>query len=354
MAGLVVLSDTHFSNRKQFGKTLDSPVWKGCNSRFHQIGFAVQHAFEYALKNDCEAIVVPGDVFNERGFIQVPVYNAVYEIFDQIANQSKVKLILMPGNHDMVDVKALGGSEGLHSLFAMNNMTIVAEKPSWVPLDCFDTYVVPFNSNISSVLEDAKKIYSAQPDPRKPSILFIHQSIEGAESGPTNWKMPHELKVSDLQRLGFDLVISGHYHKHQLLANDIIYVGSLLQHDFGERDYTPGFMHVLPDGTWKHIENRISPRFVKLITNDVNKVNALNPNNYNSVEWTGDDPSGMAVVDNTLMTHTPEIETRVIRSTIKTTDSLREMIAKYVEIKTGDKNPDLVDYLVDKYEGAKK
>lgn len=350
MAGIVVLSDTHFSNRKQFGKSLTNAVWKGCNSRFHEIAYAVQRAFQYALKNDCEAIVLPGDIFHERGFIQVPVYNAVYEIFDQIANQSKIKLILMPGNHDMVDVKALGGSEGLHSLFAMNNMTIVAETIAIVPLDSFNAYMVPFDSATDKILARCKQTLH---DKSKANILFLHQSIEGAESGPTNWKMPHELKPSDLD-LGYDLVISGHYHKHQKLGKNIIYVGSLLQHDFGERDYTPGFMHVLPDGTWKHIENKISPRFVKLITNDVNKVNALNSNNYNSVEWTGDDPSSMAVVDNTLLTHTPEIETRVIRSTIKTTDSLREMIAKYVEIKTGDKNPDLVDYLVDKYEGAKK
>ena len=351
MAGIVVLSDTHFSNRKQFGKHVSSPVWKGCNSRFHEIGFAVQRAFQYALKNDCEAMVLPGDIFHERGFIQVPVYNAVYEIFDQIANQSKVKLIIMPGNHDMVDSKALGGSEGLHSLFAMNNMTTVTGKHGHIWWAGMHLYMVPYTPDIVSTLEQVKTFAFS---PKMFSILFLHQSIEGAESGPTNWKMPNELKVSYLESMPADLIISGHYHKHQSLSKRVHYAGALLQHDFGERDYIPGWMHILPDGTWKHIEDKESPRFVKLVTDDINKVNLLDAKNYNAVEWTGDDPSNIAVVENTTMTHTPEVETRVIRSTIKTTDSIREMITKYVTIRTGEADQKLIAYLMNKFEGVKK
>lgn len=348
MAGIVVLSDTHFSNRKQFGNYVENPVWKGCNSRFHAIAYSVQSAFQYALKNDCEAIVIPGDIFHERGFIQVPVYNAVYEIFDQIANQSKVKLVLMPGNHDMVDVKALGVQDGLHSLFAMSNMTYVSSVKDIVPLDSFNLHLVPFDSDIKAVLQRCG-LHLKSKD--KKDILFLHQSIEGAETGPTNWKMPHELKPADLD-LGYDLVISGHYHKHQKIGKNIVYCGSLVQHDFGERDYTPGFMHVMPDGTWKHIEDTLAPRFVKLVTDKQEDVAKLNPFNYNSVEWTGNDPTDVEQ-GNCLVTHTPIVETRLVRSTIKTTDSLREMVAKYVEIRTGEKNPELVDYLVHKYEGVK-
>ena len=55
MAGIVVLSDTHFSNRKQFGKSLTNAVWKGCNSRFHEIAYAVQiveqtHKFDLTIE----------------------------------------------------------------------------------------------------------------------------------------------------------------------------------------------------------------------------------------------------------------------------------------------------------------
>lgn len=351
MAGIVVLSDTHFSNRKQFGKSLTNAVWKGCNSRFHEIAYAVQRAFQYALKNDCEAIVLPGDIFHERGFIQVPVYNAVYEIFDQIANQSKIKLIIMPGNHDMVDSKALGGSEGLHSLFAMNNMTIVAERPSFVPIESFNLYLTPYSSDIDPILANIATLTFSPP---KYPILFLHQSIEGAETGPTNWKMPHELKVATLEALPFELVISGHYHKKQSLSKKVHYCGALVQHDFGERDYTPGFMHVLPDGTWKHIEDKESPRFVKLVTDDIKKVNLLNPKNYNAVEWTGENPKSVSLAENVLLTHLPEVETRVIRSTIKTTDNIREMITKYVEIRTGEHDPAVIAYLMERYEGVKK
>jgi DNA repair exonuclease SbcCD nuclease subunit len=348
VAGIVVLSDTHFSNRKQFGKTLTNPVWKGCNSRFHEIAYAVQRAFKYALDNDCEAIVIPGDIFHERGFIQVPVYNAVYEIFDQIANQSKVRLIIMPGNHDMVDAKALGGSDGLHSLFAMNNMTLVIEKPTWIPLNSFDLFSVPYDST-----PKFKKADEARPRRKLVSLLFLHQSIEGAETGPTNWRMPHELKVSELEDLGYDLVISGHYHKHQSLSKTVHYCGALLQHDFGERDYVPGWMHVTPDGEWKHIEDKESPRFVQITTDSKNRLSFLNPKNYNNIIWTGEEPLSQTE-ENMVVTNQPIVETRVVRSTIKTTDSIREMITKYVEIRTGQRDASVINYLVEKYEGVKK
>jgi DNA repair exonuclease SbcCD nuclease subunit len=347
MAGIVVVSDTHFSNRKQFGKMLASPVWKGCNSRFHYIGYAFQLAFQYALEHDCEAIVVPGDIFHERGLLKVPVYNAVYEIFYQIANQSKVKLIIMPGNHDMVDVRAMHGSEGLHSLFAMNAMTVVADRPSHIPLDDFQLFMVPFCSDPDEVISNALSI------PRsfktgKPSVLFLHHSIEGAETGPSNWKMPHELKVEHIDALGFDLNISGHYHKHQKMSDRTIYAGALLQHDFGERNYTPGWLHVLPDGTWTQIENKWSPRFMELETDcssDIDQV--ANSMDYWNIIWKGDSTEKArwkGVEDASISFKKSGPEGAVLRSQITGKDSAQDMVSKYVKVKTGQDDPSLVEY----------
>jgi len=347
VAGIVVASDTHFSNRKQFGKTVTTPVWKGCNSRFHYIGYAFQLAFQYALKHDCEAIVVPGDIFHERGLLKVPVYNAVYEIFDLISNQSKVKLIIMPGNHDMVDVRAMYGAEGLHSLFAMNAMTIVADRPSHIPLDDFDLYMVPFSPDPKEVVSNAKTIFRAQNNQLRPAILFLHHSITGAETGPSNWKMPHELNPDDL-KLGFDLVISGHYHKHQVLPNDIIYAGALLQHDFGERNYTPGWLHVLPDGTWSQIENTVSPRFMEIETNKSSDlVELANSEDYWNIIWTGeasekDKWKGLDDASISFKKNGPE--SAVLRSQISGKDSVPDMVAKYVKVKTGQEDQSLVEY----------
>lgn len=348
MAGILVVSDTHFSNRKQFGKTLATPVWKGCNSRFHEIAYAFQSAFEYAIKNACEAIVVPGDIFHERGLIKVPVYNAVYELFDQISNQSKIKLVIMPGNHDMVDVRAMHGSEGLHSLFAMNAMTIVADRASHIPLDDFDLYMVPFCSDPKEVIASAKSIFrKAQANPLKPAILFLHHSIAGAETGPSNWKMPHELTPDDL-RLGFDLVLSGHYHKHQVLPNDIVYVGGLLQHDFGERNYTPGWLHVAPDGRWNHVENVLSPRFREIITADASVLEDLaKDNDHWSIIWTGElseKARWTGLEDASISFKRSDPESAVLRSQISGKDSVPDMLTKYVKVKTGQDNPSLVEY----------
>lgn len=346
MPGLVVVSDTHFDNRKQFGKVLTSPLWQGCNSRFHEIAYAFQAAFEYALKNKCEAIVVPGDIFHTRSIIKVPIYNAVYSIFEQVAQQSKVKLILMPGNHDFHDVKAMYGTEGLHSLFAMNAMTIVADKPSHIPLDSFDLYMVPFNPDPEWVVANAKAIFTTRSNTSKPSILFLHHSINGAETGPSNWKMPHELQPQDLA-LGFDVVISGHYHKHQRLPHDIVYAGGLLQHDFGERDYVPGWLHVTPDGKWAHVENTLSPRFKEIETSNSKEVAALaDAKDYWSVIWTGDkgEKAKWEKLEDVSVSFKAAAADAVMRSNISGQDSVPEMVSKYVKAKIGQDDPALVEY----------
>jgi DNA repair exonuclease SbcCD nuclease subunit len=226
----------------------------------------------------------------------------------------------------------------------MSNTTFVADKPTSLSLDGFQLAVIPFNPSAEETAANAKKLYSKTR--RVPSCLFLHHSFAGAASGPSNWIMPSLLKVSDVDA-GYDRLFSGHYHKHQIVDGKLVYVGALLQHDFGERDYTPGFIHVHKDGTWKHIENKESPRFVKTTSDQINCVNYATKGDYLHVEWTGTAEGAASLpdmFDNLVLEIKPVVTTTVKRSAMKTTDSREALMAQYVEMKTGKVDQEVLDF----------
>lgn len=340
MSGVILFSDTHFSNRSAFGRFESNPDFPGCNSRFHHIARTLINALDYAKKNDCETFFILGDVFHERGVIQVPVYKAVYDILDQ---QRNFPVYMFPGNHDVCDIRAMYSDKGLNSLFAFDKQfegletTVASEPYKWASMSFASIVMLPFSSNEKKLVEMS---YSMLPKKDgKLRVLMLHHSFTGASSGPHEWKMPNAIDIDDLCP-DYDLIFSGHYHKHQTLVgkkNILTYVGSPLQHDFGERTYTPGFIHLLPNGSWKHIENDFSPKFDIIETSNPDDLLLMSSfrNDYVSVKWTGDSEllKDIKLSDNIILDTTPQSSTVEVRTSIKTTDSVEEQLQKYVEVK---------------------
>jgi DNA repair exonuclease SbcCD nuclease subunit len=329
--GIVLFSDPHFDNRSQFGKYESNPEFPGCNSRFHEIAKTFRTALAYAKAKDCEAMFVLGDIFHTRGHVAVPVYNAVYRLLEEAASTG-VALFLYPGNHDFVDLKAMHAEHSLHSLFMYNSVCHIIDQPEHVETDNFAVGIIPFSLDLDAITLASKNLL---PKTKKQTALMLHHSVNGAVTGPHEWQMPNRLNVTDLEQ-GWDLIFSGHYHKHQNI-DKLTYVGAPLQHDFGEREYTPGFIHVKPDGSWKVIENKTSPRFVVLETEDSRDLSALDSKNYNVVRWQGEEKVGEALRDttNALVEIRPATLNKIARSDISTTDSVEEMFKKYMKARTG-------------------
>lgn len=349
--GVVLLADTHFANRTSFGRFNSHPEFPGCNSRLHEAINACRQAVDYAVKHDCESIVILGDVFHDRGIIDVPVYNAVYQLFEEIANKG-LKLIVYPGNHDYVDLAAMHADKHLHSLFMYNKLSSIIDSPSIVSLDCFFLGIIPFCKDTEQIIDNSVKL--AAPKPDRPQLLLLHHSINGAVTGPHEWQMPHKLDPYKLDQR-WTRIFSGHYHKHQK-CGPATYVGSPLHHDFNERTYVPGFVHVKPNGDWVHIENTISPRFCALEVNDSSKLTDLqDTKNYVSIRYTGDvselDKVKKFVSDNCVVEHRPKGSNASIRTDIESTDAVEDMIKKFTIAKKGE-DPELIKKGIDIYKAT--
>ena len=84
-------------------------------------------------------------------------------------------------------------------------------------------------------------------------LLCIHQVIDGATVGPSGYifhRAPDVIHASDIPA-GFDAVLTGHIHRHQVLTNDlngntlkapVFYPGAIERTSFAEKDESKGYI----------------------------------------------------------------------------------------------------------------
>jgi DNA repair exonuclease SbcCD nuclease subunit len=82
------------------------------------------------------------------------------------------------------------------------------------------------------------------------NILCLHQAIDGATVGPSNYTFRNREEVIDIDDIpdGINLVLSGHIHRRQILRTrtgiPVIYSGSIERTSFAERDEPKGFYDI--------------------------------------------------------------------------------------------------------------
>jgi DNA repair exonuclease SbcCD nuclease subunit len=337
---IYVISDLHFSNRTAFAKESTQYEYIGCNSRFHFIVDAFNRCVDEAVKAGAEALVICGDVFHERGKLPISVMNAVSKVFENAAK--KLPIYAFPGNHDYISMTGDIKRQALHSLYLYKDIINVVHSPEIRVTDSFAMAFVPFTPDKTITVESAKSLFDKiqKHERKRPSIVFFHHSFNGAVTGPTNWMMPYPLDVSDVPE--FNTIISGHLHLHQTIGN-LIYVGSPLQHDLGERNYSCGWLNVNYDGSWSHNENRDSPKFNLLETSNTEEVKnyKMQDNDYLVVRWSGLATDAYRLreeKENLLIESQSKPNLVNLRSTIKRDDPIPSMISKYVEHEIADPN----------------
>lgn len=347
MSLIYTISDTHLSNRKSFGKDPVDSEFPGTNNRFLAIIQSIRTCAQQAIADGAEALVIPGDVFNERGILPVSVYNASYKVFQEISK--KIQIIFTPGNHDYVSSTALHGDAGLHALYSFKEFAAVAQKPQQYVTDSFTISMIPFIPSKEKTVAAAQSLYQqTKKEKNKFNLVFFHHSFDGAETGPINWKMPYPLTYEDIP--DFDGKYSGHIHKHQKIGQGLIYIGAPVHHDAGERNYKPGWLCIDNNGGYKHIENRVSPRFVVIEASTEKELKSLAEQDYKIIKWTGDEAKGYKLrdsYDNIRVEIAPKEVKNVSRADIKTTDSVENMMRKYMIAKKGSVDEELLTYGID-------
>ncbi len=223
-----IFSDFHADNWRFQAQPVLTPHGM-LNSRFVNQLDVLTEMFEDALACDCNAVIFCGDLFHVRGRVPVKIFNAMFDVFQKYGDLIEIHMI--PGNHDYADRE--GHSHALQP-FATIPGVYVYSKPERVVMlgdeAVFD--FIPYQEDPNAFLE-AVKAFPGTPTPS--TYLVAHQGIqEGIVGSGLVLMNQHELDPKDLKEplTHYAKCFFGHYHKHQYISENILYVGATQQHDW--------------------------------------------------------------------------------------------------------------------------
>lgn len=173
-------------------------------------------------------LIIAGDLQDTKAIIRGEVANRLIEILQG----SSVKVFILRGNHDQLSEKTEE-----HALNYLRPYATIVDAPRWYQ----NLLLIPYQ-NQSESLAYIIKNEGVLPD----SILVVHQGFLGAAMGDY---------IQDKSSISPDAVkdftvISGHYHKHQIIGT-VTYIGSPYTITFGEaNDGQKGYLILNSDGTF--------------------------------------------------------------------------------------------------------
>lgn len=209
--------DLQADNWKQFAHIRKD----GMNSRLYNCLSVFDILKKEAKKRDIDKVLINGDIFEKTDFIDVDVYDGVYRRLEEL-DDAGLEVVLNLGNHDI----SRSSGRLLHSLRPFRKVAKVVERPRkiWNHLQ-----IVPYMGSPEEFKKTIKEI-----EYRRNTCLVLHIGVQGAVTGPTRYLVRNPIHLRDIRSTDFDLVVLSDYHTSQQLSENVFYLGSPLQHTFGE------------------------------------------------------------------------------------------------------------------------
>lgn len=320
-----IFSDVHCHAFREFAHTRDD----GMNSRLWNCLQAVNAVRVYAKKDKCPVVLCAGDVFHRRNVQHTALFNAAFGTFRRF-KEDGIRVIFIPGNHDQTTADG-----SVHALEAFKEIGEVADEPRFIPVgDGVVVHAIPF-------MEDPKDFKKALAMPRpkcKRLLLLAHMGINGAKTGPMEYKPEEEVETEDIPD-AYDFSFFGHYHARQKLGPQKWYIGSPLQQDRGEREDTDKGFLVYSSATNKFTSVAIGmPEFRTMTVEEVLGGFARDRVAGHFVDVEGSDrleeacemvrKAGAEGVNPVLVR---EVEEAEVRLKVDPAMSLKKVVGKYVE-----------------------
>lgn len=229
----ICIADIHLSMYSQ------DPIVKRLPSRLYYLNLVLRNTAEYAIQNEINIIVIAGDIFHTKSVIHSLAQSILLNFIRDY--QNNIIFYVIDGNHDM----SSKSGEGVSALKCLDNEPNVymMHEPNQVENILF----VPWNPK--TMHDDIKK--------GDTEYLISHFGLDEAELS-SGISIVADIKLRNLKH--YKKCILGHYHKPQELGN-VIYVGSSIQLDWGEKHEDKRFLIV---DTQKHmIDSVLTEGYIK-------------------------------------------------------------------------------------------
>ena len=176
-----------------------------------------------------DTVFIIGDIFQFRRSQSLPVLLGFVDIIGKFS-EAGITVHAIAGNHDKLDQSSI---RSYLTLYQQRNNFILSEDYNTVEVGDTMIHLIPFFpidiyekclSEISNIISD----YGY-----KKNILMTHVDILNADMN--NGKKSDTGIDMELLKV-FDHVFVGHYHNRSRIGNNVHYIGSMKQSNYGEDD----------------------------------------------------------------------------------------------------------------------
>jgi DNA repair exonuclease SbcCD nuclease subunit len=185
---------------------------------------------KYAVDNNIAKIIVLGDLFHNRDHINIDVLCSVVKFFE---SSNSIEWIVLPGNHDMF----LKTSWDINSIKPLNKYATICDSTSEFIIDNRKFVVLPFIHFESEYMKSLKFLEDRYGED---DILITHIGVNNAINN-TCFLLKNWSDVS-FTNSKFNLILSGHYHVHQIVDDKVCYPGSPISFRFDDGMVPHGFL----------------------------------------------------------------------------------------------------------------
>lgn len=220
MLNILAIGDPHF--RASYIKVVDD---------------FVKQTLDLVIHRKPDAVVILGDILHDHEQARESCHTRAVNWFKELAKH--VLVIVLIGNHDRPNnAHFLTESHFFNGVKGHKNIIIVDKVKSLqftkkghdasgkITENTFRVVCVPYvpPGSFQKALDTLEVPISQD----KPAIIFSHQEYRGAKMGAI------ESVDGDVYELDMPLNISGHVHEYQVLANNLIYLGTPYQTSYSE------------------------------------------------------------------------------------------------------------------------
>lgn len=240
MIKIIFLADTHLG--------FDYPIRPKKDRRrrgpdfFNNFNIVLQ----YAVEKKVDLVIHGGDLFF-RTKIPKPIIDLVYFKLLEFAEHN-IPTIIVPGNHE--------SSRLPDSLLLQHPTICVFKEPQFFSFNIngLKLNIAGFpcvRKNVKNEFVEILNHLELETTNSAVNLLCMHQSIEGATVGPSDYTFRYGDDVIPLKDIPekYQLILSGHIHRQQILYTSkknipIIYPGSIERTAFAEKDEVKGFYEI--------------------------------------------------------------------------------------------------------------
>lgn len=294
-----------------------------------------------ARANGCTAIIISGDLIDQKNKFPMEVYLAVLE-FLQEADKWGVKVIWVRGNHETPNFetpeRTLMGLFENHAKIFLSPGSIQIENTTLVFIPWYhpDKYREYVDKAVKAVKDKGLRSKG------KKAVLFTHIGLAEGATSPSNFHPPSSLSVKDLHPSEWDLVLIGDYHAAQQLLPNVAYMGAPIPHTFGDFDIKGVWLLDTEDLRCTAYPTSCAPQFEQWEIKDGDtSLPDYNKNNYNRIHTT---PMLKEIVRGlypdadirTILTTTEVVTANTSRISLDSSKSYNSLVDRFVDYKRSE------------------